>query len=191
MRPRLRPLRPELRADRPLGLDQAAADTDGRPRTYCESACCCTPLLYSADACTCDSGCACTGSCIPSVPVGVTAQTDLVTLVSLGVLAIIPVVQPESALQRFRHTRDSPPRPVPQQDAPLLDSGYVSGAPACKGAASPARRFGRRSSIVFWAVLDMSSGDTVAVLRCCTPRCARGCSRLSGLGGLGCLGGAA
>ena len=40
--------------------------------------------------------------------------------------------------------------------------------PACKGAASPARRFGRRSSILIWTVLVVSSGGTVAVLHCCT-----------------------
>ena len=66
--------------------------------------CCYTPLLYSADACTCDSGCACTRGCIPSVSIGITAQTDLVTLMSLGIFAIFPVVQPESAPQRLRHT---------------------------------------------------------------------------------------
>jgi hypothetical protein len=39
---------------------------------------------------------------------------------------------------------------------------------ACKGAASPVRRFGRRLSILIWTILDVSSGGTVAVLHCCT-----------------------
>ena len=38
------PHRPELRGDRVLGPFQASADTNGPPRTYCESA----VLLYSA-----------------------------------------------------------------------------------------------------------------------------------------------
>jgi hypothetical protein len=71
--------------------------------------CCCTPLLVqigypSTDACAGDSSCASTRGCIPSVSVSVTAQTDLVVLMGLGVLAMFPVVQPEPALQRLRHT---------------------------------------------------------------------------------------
>ncbi len=50
-------------------------------------------------------------------------------------------------------------------------------APACKGAASPARRLGGRSSILIWTVLDVSSGGTVAVLRCCTSRGTDRCNR--------------
>ena len=71
--------------------------------------CCCTPLLVqigypSTDACAGDSSCASTRGCIPSVSVSVTAQTDLVVLMGLGVLAMFPVVQPESTFQRLGHT---------------------------------------------------------------------------------------
>ena len=67
---------------------------------------CCTAQIGhpSTDACAGDSGCASTRGCIPSVFVGVTAQTDLVILVGLGVLAVFPVVQSDSALQRLGHT---------------------------------------------------------------------------------------
>jgi hypothetical protein len=100
--------------------------------------CCCTPLLYSADACTCDSSCACTGGCIPSVPVGITAQTDLVTLLSLGVFAIVPVVQPESALQRFRHGGILRPGQLSEQNAtPARRDRLIAKVAPRSGVASP------------------------------------------------------
>jgi hypothetical protein len=66
--------------------------------------CCTAQIGYPSDACAGDSSRASTGGCIPFVSVGVAAQTDLVVLVGLGVLAMFPVVQPESALQRLGHT---------------------------------------------------------------------------------------
>ena len=103
---------PELRGDRPLGRGKRRRTRMNHHALTGNRRCCCTPLLYSADACTCEPGCACTRGCIPSVSIGITAQTDLVTLMSLGIFAIFPVVQPESAPQRLRHTGDSPPRPA-------------------------------------------------------------------------------
>ena len=72
--------------------------------------CCTAQLGYpSTDACAGDSSCASTRGCIPSVPVCVTAKTDLVALLGVGVFAMIPVVQPESAPQRLGHSKDCAP----------------------------------------------------------------------------------
>ena len=98
--------------------------------------CCTAQIGYPSDALADDSSHASTGGCIPSVSVGVAAQTDLVVLVGLGVLAMFPVVQPESALQRLGHTGIVHPagccskvscrcdRPSDAlRDSPVLDGG--------------------------------------------------------------------
>jgi hypothetical protein len=63
--------------------------------------CCTAQLGYpSTDACAGDSSCASTRGCIPSVPVCVTAKTDLKRP---GSVAMIPAVQSEPAPQRLGH----------------------------------------------------------------------------------------
>jgi hypothetical protein len=55
-----------------------------------------------------DSSCACTRCGISPVAVCVTARTDLIARVGLGILPIVPFVQSESAQQWLGHTTDHP-----------------------------------------------------------------------------------